>query len=108
MKDLNGLIDKANAELSSRGFTSVNVTESDWDNTITVTINSHKRNPYGATLRQVKYLEGIENIGHWSENGDSCWYSHGQLIGCSKSAVSWLIGFAKENKDISFDLVLVQ
>lgn len=108
MKDLKELIKKANADLTLKGFTTVNVTESDWDNTVTVNINLHKRNPYGASIRQVKYLGDIENIGHWLENGNSDWYSHTRLMRCSKSAVSWLIGFAKENKDISFDLVLVE
>ncbi len=107
-KDLSEFIEKANADLRAKGFSTVKVTESDWDNTVTVNINSPKRNPYGASIRQVKYLDDLKNIGHWLDNGDSDWYSHTRLTRCSKSAVSWLIRLANENKDISFDLVLVE
>ena len=100
------LIEDANAELKQKGFSTVVMNDSKWDNTVTVTINTHKGNPYGATLQQAKYLESIENIGHWNESGDSCWHSHAKLQGCSKSAVSWLIGFAKTHKGIDVDLIL--
>lgn len=104
--NLEKLIEDANAELKQKGFSTVVMNDSKWDNTVTVTINTHKGNPYGATLKQAKYLEGIENIGHWNESGDSCWHSHAKLQGCSKSAVSWLIDFAKTHNEIDVDLIL--
>lgn len=94
-------------DIESKGFTTMNVEESDFDNTIKVVIRSINNNKYGASIKSIKYLESINNIGHWNEEGKSEWYSHSKLCGCSQSAISWLIDQAKSHKGIDFDLILV-
>ena len=100
------LVKTLQEELDSKGFTSIKVFESDFDNTIQVEVNSIKNNKYGASIKSVKYMESISNIGHWNESGKSEWYSHSRLCGCSQSAISWLIDQAKNHKDVDFNLCL--
>lgn len=94
-------------ELEAKGFSSIKVADSDYDNTIKVVVNSVKGNKYGASIKSVKYMETFDNIAHWNDNGDSEWYSHSVLCGCSQSAISWLIDQAKKHSGVDFDLVVV-
>lgn len=101
------LLELLKTELQQKGFSTITVDESDFDNTIKVTIIGRKHNPYGATMPQVKFLERTKNIGHWNDDGASIWnYSHSKLLGCSKSAISWLLDCAKNNPNIDFDLLI--
>lgn len=104
------VIAEAKADLAEKNFTSIKVEHTDWDNTIRARLNSNnhrKSSGYGPSMAQVKYLQSFDNINHWdAASGQASWYSHNQILGCSKAAISWLISFAKSHRDIDIDLVI--
>lgn len=107
--DIEAVIAEAKADLEAKNFTTISIETSDWDNTIRARVNSsnhRKSGIYGPSMAQIKYLESFKNVGHWDDDGKSDWYSHSQLLGCSKSALSWLIDFAKKHRDIDIELVI--
>lgn len=108
--DIETVIAEAKADLEAKNFTSIKIEATNWDNTIRARLNSNnhrKSSGYGPSMAQVKYLQSFDNINHWdAASGEASWYSHNQLLGTSKAAISWLINFVKSHRAIDVDLVI--
>lgn len=105
--NIKDIIEKENIELHAKGFTSITLTENEiWENTIDVNVNFIRNNKYGATIKQVKYLESFKNVGRWNESGTCEMPSHSMMMGISRATVSFIIDLAKKYEDIDFNLVM--
>lgn len=101
------IIEKVNAELTANGFTSIKLSENnEWEETIDLNVNYIRNNKYGASIKQVKYLETFSNVGMWNEKGYDKMPSHSMMMGVSKSSVSFIIDLAKKYEGINFNLVM--
>lgn len=104
---MNEIIDKVNNELHAKGFTSITLTENEkWEDTIDVNVNYIRNNKYGASIKQVKFLESFKNVGTWKEDGTCEMPSHTMMMGISSATVSFIIDMAKKYKDVDFNLVM--